>query len=157
MSQFCQNASGRDARLYYNTGTVPVPVWVEVTEAQDITMPWTTEEIENLERESDFVLFDSGPQRIEATFALTYRQGNTNARHFRDSLQSKCAWEYAIMSGDIATSGSEGIRAGMKTFSNSHNFPASGQSTVDIKLLPAYFEDAGSVGVGIPPSWYEVT
>lgn len=155
-TEFCSTTSGRAAKLYVNNGTVPVPVWVEITEARDLSLPFGAEKFDDPDRGSFFKLFDAGQIETQITGSITYRQGSVNAKTIRDLLLNGCAKEFALVSGDITQTGVEGLRGGMKVFQNDMNYPLNDGMTVDIDLSPCYFEDAGSPGVQIYPGWYVV-
>lgn len=153
---YCSTNTGRDAYLYRNTGTVGTPVWTEVPEARDLSMPMTSEKIKQSDRSTIFALYDNGEIDLSISGALSFRSQNANCTALRDLMLTKCAEQMALMSGPIADSGSEGILAGFKVFTNSHNFPLSDGMTVDIELAPCYYEDPTAPGVQIAPEWYEV-
>lgn len=158
MTTFCDKSSaGRKAKLYRNTGTVPIPVWEEFTEARDLSLPMSADKFDDPSRGSIFKLFDQGQVETGISFQLTYREGSLQCKAIRDLILSGCAEEFAIMSGPIATAGSEGLRGGMKVFTNDTSFPIADGSTVDVELAPCYFEDAGDPGTQIFPAWYTVS
>jgi hypothetical protein len=151
---FCSDSSGRDAKLYYNSGTVASPTWVEIKEARDLSMPMTAESYDDSDRSTAIKLFGAGGIEVSISGKLSYRNGNANCETIRDLFFSRCAAEFALMDGPIATSGSEGFRGGFKVFTNSHEFPLADGMTVDIELKPAYFENGS--GTQVLPAWYTV-
>ena len=156
-TEYCSNNLGRNARLYRNTGTIATPVWTEVTEARDLQLPMAADQVEQSDRSTRFKLYDAGGIEMAFTGKLSYRSGNANCEALRDLMLENCAEQMALMSGDIATAGSEGIKAGMKCFNNSHDYPFTDGMSVDIELKPSYYENPLVAGVQIVPVWYVVT
>ena len=154
---YCSANTGRDAYLYRNTGTVATPVWTHVKEARDLSMPMTAEKIKQSDRSTVFALYDNGEIDLSITGSLSFRSQNANCTAIRDLMLSRCSEQMALMSGPIATVGSEGIKAGFKVFGNTHNFPLSDGMTVDIELAPCYYEDPTVAGTQIAPAWYEIS
>lgn len=154
-TEYCSDNLGRDARLYRNTGTISVPVWTEVKEARDITLNMAGDKVEQSDRSTRFKLYDVGSIDLSISATLTYRTGNANCEALRNLLLNNCAEQMALMSGPIATVGSEGIKAGFKVFTNNHAFPMADGMTVEIELAPCYYEDPTVAGVQIAPAWYE--
>lgn len=156
-TEFCSNNLGRDARLYRNTGTVVTPVWTEVTEARGLQLPMAADKVEQSDRSTRFKLYDSGGIDISFSGKLSYRSGNANCEALRDLMLDNCAEQMALMSDDITVVGAEGIKAGMKVFTNSHDYPFTDGKTIDIELAPCYYENPTVAGVQIVPIWYVVT
>lgn len=153
---FCSKNSGRDAKLYHNSGTVASPTWTHIKEARDLSLSMTADEFDVSDRNTKFKMYDQGGLDVEISGKLTFRTSNTNCKTIRDLFLSGCGAEFALMSNTIsgADGAAEGIRGGFKVFTNSMEFPLSDGQTVDISLKPCYFENGSSVFVG--PAWYEV-
>lgn len=153
---FCSKNSGRDAKLYHNSGTVASPTWTEIKEARDLSLSMTAEEFDVSDRNTKFKLYDHGGIDVEISGKLTYRTNNANCETIRGLFLSGCGAEFALMSNTIsgANGAAEGIRGGFKVFTNSMEFPLADGMTVDISLKPCYFENGSSAFVEL--SWYEV-
>lgn len=149
---FCAKDTGRDAHIYLNTGSVATPTWTEITEARDVSMPMTADQIEQSDRSTKFKLYSSGGIDLSVSFKMSYRNGSANFASLQSLFLTGCGAEFAIMDGPIATAGSEGVRGGFQVFSNSFDFPLSDGQTVDIELRPCYFEDGASNQTF--PAWY---
>lgn len=150
MTKYCNSASGKAYRLYLNTGTVPVPVWVEIVEAQDIDFNYTPDKVETPQRSSKYKLYDHGQIEAVISFTMTKRRGSTNVAHFIEATTDDCAWEYFLADGDITASGTyTGPRGGFKAFDASSSHPLNDQATMSIELATSYFEDVGSPGVEV--------
>lgn len=153
---FCSKNAGRDAKLYHNSGTVGTPVWVEIKEARDLSLPMTADSIDCSDRSTKIKLFDSAGIEVSISGKLTYRTGNANCKTIRDLFLDGCGAEFALMSNKIdGTNGAaEGFRGGFKVFTNSHEFPLADGMTVDIELKPCYLENGS--GAQVLPGWYTV-
>jgi hypothetical protein len=141
---FCSKNSGRDAKLYHNSGTVASPTWTEIKEARDLSLSMTAEEFDVSDRNTKFKLYDHGGIDVEICETI------------RGLFLSGCGAEFALMSNTIsgANGAAEGIRGGFKVFTNSMEFPLADGMTVDISLKPCYFENGSSAFVEL--SWYDV-
>lgn len=156
-TEFCSDNLGRDARLYRNTGTVTVPVWTEVKEARDISLNMAADKVDQSDRSTRFKLYDAGGIDVSISATLTYRSGNANCEAIRDLLLNNCAEQMLLISGPVATAGSEGLKAGFKVFSNNLQYPLADGMTVEIELAPSYYESPAAPGVQIAPEWFTAT
>jgi len=140
---------GMDAKLYRNTGTYETPTWVEITNAKDVNL--------NLEKgEADVTT--RANQGWRATVG-TLKDGSVEFEMVWDTLDAGFTaiqeayfdgtpLEVAVMDGDIATSGSQGLRATMTVTNFSRNEPLEEAITVSVTLKPTYADNA--------PEWMEV-
>lgn len=153
---FCSKNSGRDAKLYHNSGTVASPTWVHIKEARDLSLNMTADNFEVSDRNTKFKMYGHGLIDVEISGKLTFRTNNTNCETIRGLFLSGCGAEFALMSNTIsgADGAAEGIRGGFAVFTNSMEFPLSDGMTVDISLKPCYFENGSSTFVEL--AWYDV-
>ena len=153
---YCSKNSGRDAKLYHNSGTVASPTWVHIKEARDLSLTMTADNFDVSDRTSKYKMYGHGGIDVEISGKLTYRTNNTNCDTIRTLFLSGCAAEFALMSNTItgADGAAEGIRGGFAVFTNSMEFPLADGMSVDISLKPAYFENGSSTQVEL--SWYDV-
>ena len=140
---------GMDAKLYRNTGTYETPDWEEITNAKDVTL--------NLEKgEADVTTRANSGWR--ATVG-TLRDGSVEFEMVWDTEDEgftaiQGAWfagtplEVAVMDGDIATVGSQGLRATMAVTNFSRSEPLEEAITVSVTLKPTYADHA--------PEWMEI-
>ena len=141
---------GLDAKLYRNTGTYETPTWVEMTNVKDLTL--------NLESgEADVSTRGAGGWR--ATVA-TLKDGSIEFEMVWDTEDAgftaiQQAWfgntsiEFAVMDGDITTSGSQGLRATFSITKFSRNEPLEEALSVSVSAKPTYAANA--------PEWMTVT
>jgi hypothetical protein len=140
---------GLDARLYRNTGTYTVPVWNEIRNVKDVTL--------NLEAgEADVTTRGSlGWRATVATlkdasieFEMVWDTADDDFAVIRDAFLNRAALEFAVMDGDIGTSGSQGLRATCMVTNFSRNEALEEAITVSVTVKPTY-----SVN---PPAWIVV-
>jgi hypothetical protein len=137
---------GLDAKLYRNTGTYAAPVWNEVKNVKDVTL--------NLEAgEADVTTRgNAGWRATVATlkdasieFEMVWDSADDDFGAIRDAFLNRSPIELAVMDGDIATSGSQGLRASCIVTKFSRNEPLEEEITVSVTVKPTYAANA--------PSW----
>lgn len=145
---------GKSMKLYRNTGTAATPTWTEVAEVGDVSIPDLTRGLAELKRRNnDFVKnLAALIQSIAVEFTLVHGLDSTNFDAIRGNFFSGTAEEWAVMNGDISTSGNEGLRLPALV----ENFPwdqsLEDVSGHDVRLAVAYLDDGGEVD----PSWLQV-
>lgn len=144
---------GQECKLYRNTGTNATPTWSEVTGVRDLSLPLAADKVDISDRGSRFKKETGGMIESAISFQLTYRNGNADHAALRAAMLNKTAIEFAVMSGDITTSGEEGLRSFCEVFTFNHEQPLSDGVTVDVEIAPTYAEESDVV---IHPSWYTV-
>lgn len=146
--------TGHSMKLYRNTGTVAIPVWLEVDEIGDVSIPDLSRGFAELKRRaSDFTKnLPSLIQSIGVEFRMHHGMDATNFDAIQANFFGGTAEEWAVMNGDIATSGNEGLR--LPAFVESFPFdqPLEDVAGHDMRLVLAYFEEP--VGTEIDPSWF---
>ena len=147
---------GGDMKLYYNTGTYVSPVWVEVTEVGDVTIPDLTRGRAELKRRAK-TFSKALPTKIQAAgieFRLIHGVGSTPFTQIRQDFFAGTTREWAIMEAAINVSGTQGFRtpAFLENFPWDQNLEE--VSGHDCRLAVAYHEDPA--GTEIDPSWYTV-
>ncbi len=137
--------NGQKAKLYRNTGTDAVPVWVELTEVIDLDIPTTAEEYDDSNRGSKYNKYDQGLVDLSVTGNMTYRNGNTNCDYIRDALLAGTSFQIAAMDGDITTSGVTGPRFFCKVFDYSRSQPLKDGQKAALAFKPCYHEESSVV------------
>ncbi len=140
---------GLDAKLYRNTGTYAVPAWNEVTNAKDVTLNLEAGEVDASRR-------GSGGWRETLTalkdgsveFELVYDNADTEFTALKDAFFNGTTVELAVMDGEIATTGTQGLRATMSVTNFSRNEPLEEVLTVSVTVKPAPAAN--------PPEWMTV-
>lgn len=137
-------------KIYQNTGTHAAPVWELITGTRDINVPFTADELDDSSRDSRYKKFLSGMIDLSVTFQLRYHSGNPDHTDLITKFFNQDVFEIAVMDGDIATAGHQGVRAYCQLFSSSLSLPLADNSVVDFTAKPAFFEEGAAE---IDPSW----
>ena len=140
---------GMDAKLFRNTGTYETPTWTEVTNVRDVTL--------NLEAgEADVTTRGNAGWRANIAtlrdasleFEMVWDAADDDFTEIRTAFLTNGSVEFAVMDGDIAASGSQGLRATMSITNFSRSEPLEEAITVSVTAKPTY-----SVN---PPEWMSV-
>ncbi len=141
-------------KIYQNTGTHAAPVWELITGTRDINVPFTADELDDSSRDSRYKKFLSGMIDLSVTFQMRYHSGNPDHTDLVTKFFGQTVFEIAVIDGDIATAGNQGVRAYCQLFSSSLSLPLADNSVVDFTAKPAFFEEGA---VEIDPEWYVVS
>lgn len=140
---------GMEAKIYYNSGTYAVPIWNVMGNAKDVNL--------NLEKATaDGTTRDNNGWRawiaslIDGTvdFEALWLSRNAGFKVIKRAFFKNETLEMAIMDGDIATAGSEGLRAKMIVSNMSRAEPLEDGISASVTLKPAVSDYA--------PYWYTV-
>ena len=140
---------GMDAKLYRNGGSYESPTWTEMKNVRDVTL--------NVEKgEADVTTRgNNGWEALKATlkkgsveFEMIDDSADADFTAIQQAFFGDTAIEFAVMNGDITTSGSQGLRATMDVFNFSRNEPLTEALTVSVTVKPTYAEN--------PPEWMKV-
>lgn len=140
-------------KLYQNTGTSAAPVWALITGTRDINLPMTADELDDSSRDSRYKKYLSGMIDLSVTFQMRYHSGNADHTDLVNKFFDQDVFEVAVMDGDIATPGNQGVRCYVQLFSAGLTLPLADNTLVDFAMKPAYFEEGGEVD----PEWYVVS
>ena len=148
--------TGHKMKLYRNTGTVAVPVWSEVDEVGDVSLGDFSMGVAELKRRANNFTKNLATlvQNMAIDFRLHYGLDATNYDAIRAAFLAGTIEEWAIMSGDIAVSGNEGMRIPMLVEQFPWDQPLEDVSGHDCRLVIGYMEEPA--GTEIDPSWYVV-
>ena len=137
---------GLDAKLYRNAGTPGTPAWNEITNVKDVTLSLEAGEADVTTRGN------AGWRATVATlkdgsieFEMVWDTEDADFAAIRDTFLNRGAMEFAVMDGDIAVSGSQGLRATCVVTNFSRNEALEEAITVSVRVKPTF-----SV---IPPAW----
>jgi hypothetical protein len=144
---------GHEAKLYRNTGTYESPVWNEVPNAKDVALGGDAEEVDVTTRKNaGFKATVAGLKDASVEFDMVWDTEDADFSAFQDAFfattPAEKAIEVAVMDGDIAVAGNEGLRATMAVTNFSRNEPLGEALTVSVTLKPTYADN--------PPEWYVV-
>lgn len=142
---------GREAKLYYNSGTFGSPTWTEVPRVVDLNwdIPATWADVSS--RWSLWRMEAKALQGLTVTFGYRRRQGVSDAvfTALRGYGIGTTKQELAISDGAIATTGSQYLRATYQ-FEYSRGEPLADGCIDNFGAHLAYEEDSGT---GREPTW----
>jgi len=140
---------GLDAKLYRNTGTHGSPAWNEVTKVRDVTLSLEAGEADvttrgnNGWRATVATLKDASVE-----FDMVWDTADDDFGAIRDAFLNRAAIEFAVMDGDIAAAGSQGLRATCMVTNFSRNESLEEAITVSVTVKPTFSTTA--------PTWHVV-
>lgn len=142
------NRLGLDAVLYRNTATYATPTWSEITNARDVTLNLEAGEADASRRggggwEEVLKALKSGS--IE--FELLYDNADAEFIAIRDAFFNDTSLDMLALDGDVATSGSQGLRVVCQVMNFSRNEPLTDALTVNVSVKPTPNADS-------PPVWF---
>ena len=147
---------GGKCKLYYNTGTYAIPVWVEITECGDVSIPDLGSNLAEINTRGSKWIKNLPAQMVMAVeFTYLYRADPTVFDFLRTAFFDQTTHEFAVMDGDIATVGTEGLRlpACIENFPINQNLEE--VTMVDtVRLALAYMCDTDTV---VDPEWYIIS
>lgn len=153
--------TGEECSLYVNetsagSGAHAGPSWTEITGARNVSVSLSKSEADQGSRRSKFKK-DKGTQKaIEITFSYRKKQGTDEVFDtLMAAAMSDTVYEYAVMDGDITTTGIQGIRAFCEIFTADQTQDLQASEEMEFTLKPTYEEDG--TGDEIDPDWYEVS
>ena len=102
---------GYDARMYYNSGTLLSPNWLEIDTVRDVTLNETRNEIDDTSRTTrGWRSRLAGLAEWGADFEMVYNTESTAWQLIRASFADNTIIEVLILDGDITVDGHEGMR-----------------------------------------------
>ena len=141
---------GMEAKLYRNTGSYAAPVWAEMGNVKDVTL--------NLEKgEADVTTRANAGWRATVgtlkegsiEFEMVWDTADPGFEAVKEAYFNDAPIELAVMDGDVAASGSQGLRAMFSVTSFSRKEPLEEAVTVSVSLKVTYSAHA--------PEWMKVT
>lgn len=134
---------GLDCKLYRNTGSWESPTWVEVGNARDVTVNLEKGEADLTTRANDGWRATVGTLKdASLDLEMVWDPGDAGFAAVRDAFLNGTVLDMVALDGDIATSGSQGLRAEFSILSFSRNEPLEEGVTVNVTAKPAYSENA---------------
>ncbi len=141
---------GMDAKLYRNTGSYETPTWNEVTNVKDVTL--------NLEAgEADVTTRGNAGWRANIAtlkdasleFEMVWDTADDDFTAIRQAFLSNGSVEFAVLDGDVETTGSQGLRATMAITNFSRSEPLEEAIQVSVTAKPTYADN--------PPEWMSIS
>ena len=145
---------GKDCKLYYNTGTHAVPVWVEVKHAINVSANLGKGEADASARYSGWKLTKGALKELEITFGYRHKQGaDTVFDALLAAYLNDTAIEFAVMDAAISETGAQGPRAFCEVMSMNLSQELEGTSEYEVTIKPTFHEESGTL---VEPDWFEV-
>ena len=146
--------TGKDMKLYRNTGTVAAPVWSEVAEVGDVSIPDLSRALAELKRRAnEFTKNLAGLiNSIAVEFRLHHGLDAATFTALVTAFFDGTPEEWAVMNGDITTAGNQGLRVPCLVEQFPWDQPLEDVSGHDVRLAVAYMEEPA--GTEIDPSWH---
>lgn len=147
---------GKDCKLYRNTGSHGTPVWDLVPRVVDVNIDGLSKtKVELPARDSNWKFKGAGMKEAGIGFGYLFTPAtDPDFTAFRNSFFNDVAIELLILSGDLLTSGSQGLRAVFEVFDFPHSQELEEGQTFDVGLDIVRRTEGG---VLIEPSWYVVS
>ncbi len=148
------SCTGFDGKIYYAL-TVAAPAsatWVELELSRDVNTTMSADEADTSDRRSAVKSKCPTMIEVETSTTLTYVNGDTTLTALRDAFLARTQIQVAVMDGDIATSGSEGLVYPCHVYSNDFAQPLSDGQTVSVTFKPS-----ATAVVGAELAWYVVS
>lgn len=144
--------TGHRMKMYRNVGSPSVASWLEVNEVGDVSISDLARGLAELKRRAkDFTKnLPTLIQSIAIEFRLHYGLGLTAFTAIRSSFFAATAEEWAIMGGDITSTGVQGLRCPVIVEQFPFDQPLEDVAGHDIRLAIAYMTVNG---VELDPSW----
>lgn len=145
---------GLEAKLYRSAAlltdalpaTAAALTWVEITNVRDVTLDVTASEADVSNRSSGWKLTRAALKDGTIEFQQTVKLTDADFEALKAAWLARTEVAMAVMSGDIATIGNEGLVANMSVFDISREEPLEGAQLYSIRIKPSSL-----------PQWYEKT
>lgn len=154
---------GLDCKLYRNTGTITTPVWNEIINARDVTVPMSKAEADTSRRGSRWRTRQGTLRDASIDFQMIQEDGDLDFAALWDSYLNGTPIELLVLNGPVTgagSSGSQGLRAWCEVMSVEDGQPLEGAQTFQVTARPTTRVDPGpgaNAGNPIPPTWFTVT
>lgn len=139
-----------NAKLYRNTGTFAMPVWVEVSNVQDLELSDDMTEFDaSVRGGGGFSEAEPTLRNIELTFNMRNIVEDTHMIALRTAYATRANVDLQVLDGPIATVGTHGIRARFKVFEFGKPQPLADGQMLNLRLRPAVNADGAPTEVTI--------
>lgn len=132
---------GRKSKMYYSIGGAETPTWVEVTPIGDVNQADSRGSTDIETRESDFTKVATGSRKIELSFNLKLKNGESQFAALRAAYIADNDIGIANYIGDMADSGATGQHMDCKLIDFPVDLPFKEWANANIKLAPSYESD----------------
>ncbi len=134
---------GMEAKVYRNTGTWAVPVWVEITNVRDVTLNLESGEADVTTRaNSGWRATAATLKEASVEFEMVWDTADAGFTAIKDAFFNGTNIDLAVMDGDITVAGTQGLRAEFSITAFSRSEPLEEAITVSVTAKPAYSANA---------------
>lgn len=143
---------GFECVAYRNTGTFATPVWNEIPNVRDATLPLDATEVDVTTRGSGgFEAVIAGLIKTGLEFKMVWDPADADFTAIQTAFFNRTAIEFLFLDDAVDVPGAQGLRAYCAVLSFPRAEPLDGSVEVDVKVKPTYRTDPAE-----KPSWYTV-
>ncbi|MEW4530206.1 phage tail tube protein [Maioricimonas sp. JC845] len=140
---------GLEGKLYRNSASYATPTWEELTNVRDLTLNLEAGEADVTTRgNAGWRAIVAALKDASIEFEMVWDPADSGFTALQQAFFNKTAVEFAVMDGDVTTSGSQGLRASMSITSFGRSEPLEEAMTVSVTAKPTYADN--------PPEWMTV-
>jgi hypothetical protein len=145
---------GREAKLYYNSGTFGSPTWTEIVQAIDVAINIDATRGDLSSRRSLWQMEGKALQSLETTFGYRIRQGVSDSvfTALRGHALNTAKVEFAVADGTINTNTTQYLRFTSQVVMGVDQ-PMTDGVSANFTAFLTYEEDTGTMR---EPSWVVV-
>ena len=130
---------GMQAKIYRNTGTWAAPTWVEIGNVKDVTLNLETGEADVTTRGNAGWRATLGTLKdASVEWEMVWEPADAEFTAIKDAFFGGTSVDLAVMDGDIAVTGTQGLRAEFSITAFSRSEPLEEAVTVNVTAKPAY-------------------
>ena len=140
---------GMEGKLYRNTADYATPTWVEMQNVKDLTLSVEANEADATTRGNNgWEAIVAALKKGSIEFEMVWDTADADFTAIQQAFFGNTTIEFAVMDGDVASSGSQGLRATMTITNFSRSEPLQEVMTVSVTIKPTYAANA--------PEWMTV-
>ena len=134
---------GLDAKIYRNTGTVAVPIFNLIENVKDVTLSLEKALADVTTRAAQGFRQEIGTlKEVEVTFQMVWDGTDDDFTAIKDAFFDGTQIHFAVMDGDVDTTGKQGLQAFFIVSAFTRNEPLEDAITVDVTLRLALPDNA---------------
>lgn len=151
-----QPRTGKQMKMYRNTGTNASPTWVEVCEVGDVSIADLSMGVAELKRRCKLYTKNIASliQTIAVEFRLHAGLGATNYSALVAAFFAGTVQEWAIMDDTITNTGAQGLRIPLLIEQFPFDQPLEDVAGHDVRLVTGFLLESSTE---IDPTWYTVS
>lgn len=132
-----------NAKMYRNTGTYAVPVWVLMNNVGDLTLSDSYDEA-NVTRRASGGFSETEPtlRNVELSFSTFNIASDDDFTALLAAFTGRSSIDIAVLDGLVATSGTRGVRAHFKVTSFNRNQNLADVQGFDVTMKPCHAANA---------------